>query len=219
MRSKNKTFPPLPFRGIIFYPFMVKNLDVGRTKSVQAIEEAMIQDRIIFLATQKEAQTDEPGQDDIFQIGTVAEVKQLLKLPGGTIRVLVEGIARAKVSRFISDEPYFQVEVEQYSEDFQKNSEIEALMRSLVSQFEQYVKMSKRIPPEIVVSVVNLEEPGRLADVTASHLTLRIEEKQDILEAVDIVKRLEKLCSIVARELEIVELERKINIRVRKPVS
>lgn len=219
MRSKTKTLPLLPLRGILVYPYMVIHLDVGRTKSVQAIEEAMIQDRIIFLATQKEAQTDEPGQDDIFQIGTVAEVKQLLKLPGGTIRVLVEGIARAKVSRFISDEPFFQVEIEQYSEDFKKNSEIEALMRSLVSQFEQYVKMSKRIPPEIVVSVVNLEEPGRLADVIASHLALRIEDKQGILEAADIVKRLEKLCAIVTKELEIVELERKINIRVRKQME
>lgn len=219
MRSETKILPLLPLRGILVFPYMVIHLDVGRTKSVQAVEEAMIQDKLIFLTTQKEAQTDEPGEDDIFQIGTVAEVKQLLKLPGGTIRVLVEGIARAKVRRFIFEEPYFQVEIEQYSEDFQKNSEIEALMRSLVYQFEQYVKLSKRISPETVVSVVNLEEPGRLADVTASHLTLRIDEKQDILEAVDIVKRLEKLCSIVARELEIVELERKINIRVRKQME
>ena len=219
MRPEMKTLPLLPLRGILVFPYMVIHLDVGRTKSVQAVEEAMIQDKLIFLTTQKEAQTDEPGEDDIFQIGTVAEVKQLLKLPGGTIRVLVEGIARAKVRRFISEEPYFQVEIEQYPEDFQKNSEIEALMRSLVYQFEQYAKLSKRIPPETVVSVVNLEEPGRLADVIASHLALRIEEKQDILEAVDIVKRLEKLCSIVARELEIVELERKINIRVRKQME
>jgi ATP-dependent Lon protease len=219
LRPETKILPLLPLRGILVFPYMVIHLDVGRTKSVQAVEEAMIQDKLIFLTTQKEAQTDEPGEDDIFQIGTVAEVKQLLKLPGGTIRVLVEGIARAKVRRFISEESYFQVEVEQYSEDFQKNSEIEALMRSLIYQFEQYVKLSKRIPPETVASVVNLVEPGRLADVTASHLTLRIEEKQDILEAVDIVKRLEKLCSIVARELEIVELERKINIRVRKQME
>jgi ATP-dependent Lon protease len=219
LRSETKILPLLPLRGILVFPYMVIHLDVGRTKSVQAVEEAMIQDKLIFLTTQKEAQTDEPGEDDIFQIGTVAEDKQLLKLPGGTIRVLVEGIARAKVRRFIFEEPYFQVEIEQYSEDFQKNSEIEALMRSLVYQFEQYVKLSKRIPPETVVSVVNLEDPGRLADVTASHLTLRIDEKQDILEAVDIVKRLEKLCSIVARELEIVELERKINIRVRKQME
>src|SRR5665647_206383 len=140
LRPETKILPLLPLRGILVFPYMVIHLDVGRTKSVQAVEEAMIQDKLIFLTTQKEAQTDEPGEDDIFQIGTVAEVKQLLKLPGGTIRVLVEGIARAKVRRFMSEEPYFQVEVEQYSDDFQKNSEIEALMRSLVYQFEQYVK-------------------------------------------------------------------------------
>lgn len=219
MKSEVKVLPLLPLRGILVFPYMVIHLDVGREKSVQAIEEAMIQNRNIFLATQKEAQKDDPGEDDIFQIGTVAEVKQLLKLPGGTIRVLVEGIARAKVRRFIAQEPYFQVEVEQYSEDFQKNSEIEALMRSLVYQFEQYVKLSKRIPPETVVSVVNLEEPGRLADIIASHLALRIEDKQNVLDAVDIIKRLEKLCAIVAKELEIVELERKINIRVRKQME
>lgn len=219
MRSEIKVLPLLPLRGILVFPYMVIHLDVGRAKSVQAIEESMIRDRVIFLTTQKEAQTDEPGEDDIFQIGTVAEVKQLLKLPGGTIRVLVEGIARAKARSFIADEPYFLVEVEQYSEEFEKNSEIEALMRSLVYQFEQYVKLSKRIPPETVVSVVNLEEPGRLADIIASHLALRIEDKQSILEAADIVKRLEKLCAIVAKELEIVELERKINIRVRKQME
>ncbi|NLI13951.1 MAG: endopeptidase La [Peptococcaceae bacterium] len=219
MRSEFKVLPLLPLRGILVFPYMVIHLDVGRAKSVQAIEESMIRDRVIFLATQKEAQTDEPGENDIFQIGTVAEVKQLLKLPGGTIRVLVEGIARAKVRSFISDDPYFLVEVEQYSEEFEKDSEIEALMRSLVYQFEQYVKLSKRIPPETVVSVVNLEEPGRLADIIASHLALRIEDKQSILEAADIVKRLEKLCAIVAKELEIVELERKINIRVRKQME
>ncbi len=219
MRSEIKVLPLLPLRGILVFPYMVIHLDVGRTKSVQAIEESMIRDRVIFLATQKEAQTDEPGENDIFQIGTVAEVKQLLKLPGGTIRVLVEGIARAKVRSFISDDPYFLVEVEQYSEVFEKDSETEALMRSLVYQFEQYVKLSKRIPPETVVSVVNLEEPGRLADIIASHLALRIEDKQSILEAADIVKRLEKLCAIVAKELEIVELERKINIRVRKQME
>ncbi len=219
LKSEAKVLPLLPLRGILVFPYMVIHLDVGREKSVQAIEEAMIQDRIIFLATQKEAQTDDPSEDDIYRIGTVAEVKQLLKLPGGTIRVLVEGIARARANRFISIEPYFQVEIEQYSEVFYKNSEIEALMRSLVYQFEQYVKLSKRIPPETVVSVVNLEEPGRLADIIASHLTLRIEDKQSILEAVGIVQRLEKLCAIVAKELEIVELERKINVRVRKQME
>lgn len=219
MKTEIKILPLLPLRGLLVFPYMVIHLDVGREKSVQAIEEAMIRDRIIFLATQKEAQTDDPGEDDIFQIGTVVEVKQLLKLPGGTIRVLVEGIARAKARRFAAYEPFFQVEIEQYSEKFQKTSEIEALMRSLVYQFEQYVKLSKRIPPETVVSVVNLEEPGRLADIIASHLALRIEDKQAVLEAVNINQRLERLCAIVAKELEIVELERKINIRVRKQME
>ncbi len=219
MKSEIKVLPLLPLRGILVFPYMVIHLDVGREKSVQAIEEAMLQDRVIFLATQKEAQTDEPTEDDIFQIGTIAEVKQLLKLPGGTIRVLVEGIARARVRRFVSVEPHFLVEVEQYSEVFQKSSEIEALMRSLIYQFEQYVKLSKRIPPETVVSVVNLDEPGRLADIIASHLALRIEDKQSVLESINIVQRLEKLCAIVAKELEIVELERKINIRVRKQME
>ncbi len=209
----------LPLRGILVFPYMVIHLDVGREKSVQAIEEAMIQDRIVFLATQKEAQTDEPTEEDIYTIGTVAEVKQLLKLPGGTIRVLVEGIARAKILEYLEHEPYFKVKVERYSEEYQKDNEIEALMRNLVYQFEQYVKLSKRIPPETVVSVVNLEEPGRLADIVSSHLTLRIEDKQRMLEAVDIVDRLEKLCTILAKELEIVELERKINIRVRKQME
>ncbi|SHI98327.1 endopeptidase La [Desulfofundulus thermosubterraneus] len=214
-----RILPLLPLRGILVFPYMVIHLDVGREKSVQAIEQAMMNDRIIFLATQKEAQTDDPGVDDIYRIGSVAEVKQLLKLPGGTIRVLVEGLARGHIRRYLAHEPFFKVEVEQYNEDFIKTPEIEALMRSLVYQFEQYVKLSKRIPPETVVSVVNLEEPGRLADIVASHLPLRIEEKQQVLEAVDIVKRLEKLCALVARELEIVELERKINIRVRKQME
>ncbi|MFZ5631861.1 MAG: endopeptidase La [Bacillota bacterium] len=198
---------------------MVIHLDVGREKSVQAIEEAMMNERVIFLVTQKEAQTDDPGEDDIYRVGTVAEVKQLLKLPGGTIRVLVEGLARARIRQYVAHDPFFKVEIDQYSEDFKKTAEVEALMRNLVYQFEHYVKLSKRIPPETMVSVVNLEEPGRLADIIASHLALRIEEKQSILEAVDIVKRLERLCAIVAKELEIVELERKINIRVRKQME
>lgn len=216
---EKRVLPLLPLRGILVFPYMVIHLDVGREKSVQAIEEAMIKDRVIFLATQKEAQTDDPGEDDIYTVGTVAEVKQLLKLPGGTIRVLVEGIARGKINQYVDYEPYFSVEVSQYAEEYEKNSQVEALMRNLIAQFEQYVKLSKKIPPETVVTVVNIEEPGRMADIVASHLALRIEDKQSVLEAVDIAKRLEKLCAIVSRELEIVELERKINVRVRKQME
>ncbi|MCL2766595.1 MAG: endopeptidase La [Peptococcaceae bacterium] len=219
MDTEIKTLPLLPLRGILVFPYMVIHLDVGREKSVVAIEEAMIQDRNIFLATQREAQTDEPGQGDIFDIGTVAEVKQLLKLPGGTIRVLVEGLFRARIRKFVANEPFFQVEIEQYPEVYQKNNEIEALMHSLVFQFEQYAKLSKRMPPEAVAAVVNMEDPGRLADVVSAHLSLSIEVKQELLELVDIVPRLERLCEIVAKELDIVELERKINIRVRKQME
>ncbi len=219
INETTRQLPLLPLRGILVFPYMIIHLDVGREKSVKAIEETMIQDRIIFLATQKEAQTDEPNEEDIYEIGTIAEIKQLLKLPGGTIRVLVEGLARAKIESYLEHEPYFKVQVTEYSESVALSPEIEALMRSLVAQFEQYVKMSKRIPPETVVTVVNLEEPGRLADIIASHLALKIEDKQRVLEAVDISKRLEILCEILAKEMEIIELERKINLRVRKQME
>ncbi|WP_420827298.1 endopeptidase La [Carboxydothermus hydrogenoformans] len=198
---------------------MVIHLDVGREKSIAAIDQAMISDRIICLATQKDAQIDEPTPDDIFAVGTIAEIKQLLKLPGGTLRVLVEGIQRAKIKKYIEKEPFFRVEVEVTQEEVSKTPEIQALTRSLIYQFEQYVKLSKRIPPETAITVVNLEEPGRLADVVASHLPLKIEDKQRILEALDVKKRLEILLEILARELEIVEIERRINLRVRKQME
>lgn len=219
MGAKKRILPLLPLRGVLVFPYMVIHLDVGREKSVRAIEETMLRDRHIFLATQRDAQTDDPKPEEIFEVGTVAEVKQLLKLPGGTIRVLVEGLARARVTCYVSDQPFFRVEVEQFDEEQAKSSHLEALMRNLVHQFEQYVKLSKRIPPETVVSVVSIDEPGRLADIIASHLTLKIEDKQELLEAVDAAARLEKLCAIISRELEIVELERRINIRVRKQME
>lgn len=219
MQTTIRVLPLLPLRGILVFPYMVVHLDVGREKSVKAIEEAMIHDRLIFLATQKEAQADNPGEDDIYGVGTVAELKQLLKLPGGTIRVLVEGVARGRILRYLSTEPFFRVEVQQYFEAQEKTTELEALMRNLTYQFEQYVKLSKRIPPETVVSVLNIEEPGRLADIVASHLPLRVEDKQSILEAVNTTERLERLCALVAKELEIVELERRINVRVRKQME
>jgi ATP-dependent Lon protease len=198
---------------------MVIHLDVGREKSVRAIEETMLRDRFIFLATQKDAQTDDPQPQDVYEVGTIAEVKQLLKLPGGTIRVLVEGLARAKVVQYLSEQPFFTVEIEQLAEEQTKNSQVEALMRSLINQFEQYVRLSKRISPDTVVSVVNIEEPGRMADIVASHLSLKIDDKQELLEALDVTTRLERLCTILTRELEIVELERRINIRVRKQME
>ncbi|MBZ4687294.1 MAG: ATP-dependent Lon protease [Clostridia bacterium] len=211
--------PLLPLRGVLVFPYMVIHLDVGRERSVEAIDKAMVEDREIVLAMQKEAQTDDPTENDIYKTGTVAEIKQLLKLPGGTIRVLVEGICRAQIKEFTAFDPYIEVEYEKLEDDEEKNLEIEALMRNLISKFEEYVKISKKIPPETVVSVVTIEDPGRLVDVIASHLILKITDKQAILETRDIKKRLELACQILSKEIEILELERKINNRVRKQME
>lgn len=210
----------LPLRGLLVFPYTVIHLDVGRKKSIQAIEESMLDTKEIFLATQKEAQTDDPEEEEIYSVGTIAEIRQVLKMPGGTMRVLVEGLYRAEVQSYLSYEPFIKVEVEVLSEgENVKTPEIEALMRTLVSQFEQWVRMSKKIPPETVVSVVGIEEPGRLADVIASHLTLRINEKQRILELKNVSERLNFLCELLVKEMEVLELERKINIRVRKQME
>ncbi len=219
LEERTRELPLLPLRGVLVFPYMVIHLDVGRDKSVHAIEHTMLNERIIFLAMQKEAQIDEPDEEDIYQTGTIAEVKQLLKLPGGTIRVLVEGLVRGSIQKYVSKEPFLKVLVEEEIEEQEKTPEIEALMRMLVEQFERYVKVSKKIPPETVVSVVSLEEPARLADVISSHLTLKLTDKQAILEAVDVRERLELLCQIMAQEMEILELERKINQRVRKQME
>lgn len=218
-KEDTKIIPLLPLRGVLVFPYMLIHLDVGREKSIKALEDAMIQDREIFLATQKDAQTDEPSQEDIYQVGSIAEIKQLLKLPGGTIRVLVEGLRRAKIKNYMESDPYYKVEVTQLEEDQEKTTEIEALMRNLIYQFEQYVKLSKRIAPETVVTIVTIEDPHKLADLIASHLNLKIIDKQTLLEAFDLTARLEKLNSIIASEIEILELERKINLRVRKQME
>lgn len=219
MTEKRRTIPLLPLRGILVFPYMIIHLDVGREKSISALEEAMVQDRMIMLATQKDAQNDAPEPDDIFSVGTVAEIKQLLKLPGGTIRVLVEGLHRGKIENFTSFDPYYEVQICEFYEDETKTPELEALTRTAINQFEQWVKLSKKIPPETLVSVVVVEEPGRLTDLIASHLSLKIEDKQTLLEAVGITERLERLCEILGREMEILELEKKIHIRVRKQME
>lgn len=219
MKSKKRMIPLLPLRGILVFPYMIIHLDVGREKSISALEEAMVDDRMIMLAAQKDAQNDNPEPEDIFQIGTVAEIKQLLKLPGGTIRVLVEGLHRAEIVSYGDMDPYYQVEIREFEEPQGKTPEVEALTRTAVSQFEQWVKLSKKIPPETLVSVVVVEEPGRLADLIASHLSLKVEDKQALLDAVDVKDRLAKLCDILGREMEILELEKKINVRVRKQME
>ena len=214
-----KGIPILPLRGVLVFPYMVIHLDVGREKSINAIDKAMLTDKEILLIMQKDAQTDEPAIEDIHNIGTIAEIKQLLKLPGGTIRVLVEGKTRARVSSIHANADYIEADVEEFFEEDAISSETEALMRALLDKFENYIKVSKKIPPETLVSVINITEPNRLADVIAAHLNLKPNDKQLVLEKINIIERLEFLCEIITKEMEIFELERKINMRVRKQME
>ena len=216
---KNKALPLLPLRGVVVFPYMVVPLNVGREISIKALEEAMLGDRIVVLSSQKQENVAEPKPEDIFSVGTIAEAKQLLKLPDGTMRVVVEGLARAKIKSFIQEEPYYLVEAEEVTDNTKHTLAIEALMRSVISDFEQYIKLSKRIPPETLASVVTVEDPGRLADLIASYLMLRPSEKQAILESLEAEVRLQKLSAILAREMEILELEKKIHAAVRKQME
>jgi len=214
-----ENLPLLPLRGVLVFPHMVLHLDVGRERSIKALEKAMVSDNRILLVAQKEARVDEPETEDLFRVGTVAEIKQMIKLPGGTLRVLVEGLSRARIDRFLASEPYFEVEISVIQEDETRTAEIEAMMRSVLYQFEQYIKVSRKVPPETMATVANVEEPGRLADIIASHLNLKIDQKQEIMEAITARSRLEKLNEFLGREMEILEIERKINLRVRKQME
>ncbi len=217
--SFREVLPLLPLRGMIVFPYMVIPLDVGRDKSISALEEAMVHDRLIVLAAQRQAKMNEPNPDDIYTVGTIAEVKQLLKLPDGTIRVLVEGIRRVRILQYLQTDPHYRVQLAEVSEVEDKNVEIEALIRSTLYQFEQLIKLSKKIPPEVLTSVSGIEDPGRLADIISSHLNLKVEEKQEILEAVSFKARLETLCAFLVKEIDILEMERKIHLRVRKQME
>lgn len=217
--NKEMIVPLLPLRGLLVYPTMVLHLDVGREKSVQALEKAMVDEHLICLATQKEVGINDPSEEDIFEVGTLSKVKQMLKLPNGTIRVLVEGINRARILQYIDDEDTFLVQIEQIEESEEANSEERALMRTLLSQFEQYIKLSKKITAETYASVADIEGPGRLADIIASHLSLKIKEKQDILETLGVKERLEKMIVLINNEKEILNLEKKIGQRVKRSIE
>ena len=178
-----------------------------------------MEDNQILLVSQKEARVDEPAEGDLYRVGTLAKIKQMIKLPGGTIRVLVEGLYRGEINRFLFAEPYFTVEVTGVPDDEAKNPETEALMRSVLHQFEQYIKLGRKISPETLATVSGIENPGRLADAIASHLSLKVAQKQEVLEAFSARERLEKLHEFFNREMEILEIERKINLRVRKQME
>ena len=210
----------LPLRGVLVFPYMIIHLDVGREKSINALEQVMMQDRLIMLATQRDAQNDKPTPADIYDAGTVAEIKQLLKLPGGTMRVLVEGLHRAKIIRYTREEPYFEVDVQEFRDvAYRKTAEMEAQARMLAHQFEQWSKLSKKVPPETIASVITVEDPDRLSDLIIGHLPLKLEDKQELLGAAEVKKRLELLAEILSREMEILEIEKKISGRVRKQME
>ncbi|MFO7154363.1 MAG: endopeptidase La [Caldicoprobacter oshimai] len=219
--NRLRRIPCLPLRGLTVFPYMVLHFDVGRQKSIAALEEAMINDQELFLVTQKDAKMDDPGFDDIYHVGTVSKIKQLLKLPGDTIRVLVEGLKRGRIVKCISTDPYFEVEIEEIEENDPEPGDLEqeALMRSVLDIFEDYVKLGNRVSPDTLISVNAVEKPGQLADIIAANVLVKIEDKQNILEAFDPQDRLEKLYGILTREIQILEIERKINQRVKKQID
>lgn len=217
---KERELPLLPLRGILVFPYMVIHLDVGRERSMAAIEKAMLDDRIILLTSQKETEIDSPNPDDLYEMGTIAEIKQLLKLPGGTMRVLVEGISRGRILEFLEEDEYFRVRVEELEEETKSlTPELETLVRGMTHQFEEYAKLGKRVPLETIGTVLAVEEPGRLADIVASHLNLKVPDKQTILEAMSVELRVERLTELIMREIELLELERRIGQRVRKQMD
>ncbi|EEM94202.1 endopeptidase La [Bacillus thuringiensis] len=219
MNTNERIVPLLPLRGVLVYPTMVLHLDVGRDKSIQALEQAAMDENIIFLAMQKEMNIDDPKEDDIYSVGTVAKVKQMLKLPNGTLRVLVEGLHRAEVIEFIEEENIVQVSIKTVTEEVEDDLEEKALMRTLLEHFEQYIKVSKKVSNETFATVADVEEPGRLADLIASHLPIKTKQKQEILEIVSVKERLHTLISIIQDEQELLSLEKKIGQKVKRSME
>jgi ATP-dependent Lon protease len=217
--SELRTLPVLPLRDIVVFPHMVVPLFVGREKSVRALEEVMRGDKQIILATQKNSADDDPSPGAIYDVGVVATVLQLLKLPDGTVKVLVEGKQRAAVTRFLSSEDFYEAEVAIIDEDDGEANEAEALSRAVAEQFEAYVKLNKKIPPEALASIPHIAEPGKLADSIAAHLSVKIGDKQALLELFNIVKRLEKVFALMEGEISVLQVEKKIRSRVKRQME
>jgi ATP-dependent Lon protease len=217
--SRGSLYPVLPLRDIVVFPHMIVPLFVGREKSVRALEDVMKEDKQILLVTQKNAAQDDPTTADIYSVGTVGTVLQLLKLPDGTVKVLVEGGQRARIVRFAENENFFQAYAEPIAEKPGDNQEIEALARTVVSQFEQYIKLNKKIPPEVLVSINQIEDSGKLADTVASHLALKIPEKQELLETELVSERLEKVFGYMEGEIGVLQVEKRIRNRVKRQME
>ncbi|MEQ8967156.1 MAG: endopeptidase La [Azospirillaceae bacterium] len=217
--SRGALYPVLPLRDIVVFPHMIVPLFVGREKSVRALEDVMKDDKQILLVTQKNAAQDDPSPSDIYGVGTVGTVLQLLKLPDGTVKVLVEGGRRAKITRFAENESFFQAYAEEVEDVEGDAQELEALSRAAVTQFEQYIKLNKKIPPEVLVSVNQIDDASKLADTVASHLNLKIAEKQQLLETSSISERLEKIYAFMEGEIGVLQVEKRIRSRVKRQME
>ena len=214
-----ESYPVLPLRDIVVFPHMIVPLFVAREQSIRALEEVTKTDRLILLATQKNAGDDDPATDDIYTIGTLASVLQLLKLPDGTVKVLVEGVARANVKNYTSVEDYYEADAEAIADDIGSAIEVEALGRSVISEFESYVKLNKRISSEVVGAVTQIDDFSKLADTVASHLSVKIADKQDVLETISVGKRLEKCLSLMESEISVLQVEKRIRTRVKRQME
>lgn len=217
--KKNINIPLIPLRGLSIFPYMVLHFDVGRKKSIKALEAAMAKDQRIFLTTQFDIDNDSPESTEFYKVGTICKIKQMLKLPGDAIRVLVEGLQRAHVDQIVDENPFFRVEVTLFEDDITVDKEIKALMRSCVSAFEKYIATSNRVSAEVILSVSAIEEPGRLADIIAAQVTLKTEQKQELIDAVDVKTRLEVLYKLLLTEIEILEVEKNINDKVKNQIN
>ncbi len=211
--------PLLPLRDVVVFPHMVIPLFVGRPKSIKALETAMEVGKNIVLVAQKSAAKDEPSPEDLYAIGSLANILQMLKLPDGTVKVLVEGSQRANINQIVDAKTHFTADVTPVASDSELTAEIEAMRRTLVAQFDQYVKLNKKIPPEILTSLSGIDEPGRLADTIAAHLPLKLEQKQEVLEMFDVRKRLEHLLALIEGELDILQVEKRIRGRVKRQME
>ena len=213
------TIPLLPLRDVVIFPHMVAPLFVGREKSIRALEEAMKNDKKILLSAQKDAKTNDPGPEDIYSIGTIGTIVQMLRLPDGTVKVLVEGKNRANLKSFNDENKFFSVEVEDLEEKTETNSETNAIMRTLVEAFEDYIKLNKRVPTETLATISAIDDASKLSDTIASHLTFKLSDKQEILENLDSSNRLEAIYEKIQSELEILQVEKKIRNRVKKQME
>jgi ATP-dependent Lon protease len=215
----NDALPVLPLRDIVVFPHMIVPLFVGREKSIKALEEAMGADKNILLTAQKDAQVDEPAPDEIHGIGTLSSILQMLRLPDGTVKVLVEGQKRVRLSDYTLTEDYFAATYEDLDYIVPLSAELEAMMRSIVERFERYVKLNKKVPQEVLATLSTINEPGKFADTVAAHLMIKLENKQELLETVDVAERMEAVLAVLESEIEILQIERKIRSRVKRQME